>query len=245
MDGKESEKLMTETLLCIDTSTPTGSVAIVDSKGVLAGRTRKDKAAQAEKLFTTIGELTAECGVRIEEFSGVAVACGPGSFTGLRIAASTAKTLAWVTGKPLYAVGSLMSLAFGAADHGPPVLAMFDARQNELYAACYRWSGTSRCGEELLAPCALNVEKLSRLIPDLSSEGKIICLGQGFRKNQATITNLAGEFLRGVSEKLDQPNAEYLGKLVLASPDSYRVKNLTAFQPAYLRMGQAGLRLGQ
>ena len=235
---------MTGPLLCIDTSTPVGSVALMDEQGALASRTRKDQAAQAERLFSTIGEMTAECGLTFAQLGGVATAAGPGSFTGLRIAASTAKTLAWVTGKPLYAAGSLLALAYGAAESGLPVCATFSAGRDELYAACYLWQPGSSQAQELLAPCALGAGKLCSLLPGLAREGKIICLGQGFRKWEEEIRACAGKYLEPVPEKLDHPNASLLGKLVLTSAECYRVKDIPAFEPHYIRVGQTGLRLG-
>lgn len=241
--GKESWKPMTGPILCIDTSTPVGSVALVDKGGLLASRTKKDQAAQAERLFSTIRELTAECGVSFAQLGGVAVAVGPGSFTGLRIGASTAKTLAWVTGKPLYAAGSLIALASGATGYGLPVCATFDAGRDELYAACYFWQPGSSQARELLAPCALGVEKLCSLFPGLAREGKIICLGQGFRKREREIKACAGKYLQPVPEELDHPNASLLGNLVLAAAEQYRVEDILAFEPHYIRVSQAELRL--
>lgn len=235
---------MTGTFLCIDTSTPVGSVALVDKEGSLASRTKKDQAAQAERLFSTIRELMAECGVSFAQLGGVAVAVGPGSFTGLRIGASTAKTLAWVTGKPLYAAGSLTALAYGAAGYGLPVCATFNAGQDELYAACYFWPPGSSQAQELLTPCVLGVGKLCSLLPGLAHRGKIICLGQGFRKRESEIRACAGKYLQPVPKELDHPNASLLGNLVLASAEGYRVEDILAFEPHYIRVGQAELRLG-
>jgi len=235
---------MSGPLLCIDTSTSAGSVAVVDSERVLASRTKKDQAAQAERLFSTIKEMIAGCGLTFTKLGGVATAAGPGSFTGLRISASTAKTLAWVTGKPLYAAGSLLALAYGAAHSGLPVCATFAAGQDELYAACYLWQSGSSRAQELLAPCALGAGKLCSLFPELASRGKIICLGQGFRNRESEIKASAGKYLQPAPKELDHPNASLLGKLVLASAEYYRVEDISAFEPHYIRAGQADLRLG-
>lgn len=242
--GKESLRPMTGPLLCIDTSTSIGSVALLDKEGPLASRTKKNQASQAERLFSTIRELMAECGVSFAQLGGVAVAVGPGSFTGLRIGASTVKTLAWVTGKPLYAVGSLMALASGAAEYGLPVCATFNAGRDELYAACYLWRPGSSQAQELLNPCILSVGKLCSLLPGLAHRGKFICLGQGFRKRESEIRACAGKYLQPVPKELDHPNASLLGKLVLASAGQYRVEDILAFEPHYIRVGQAELRLG-
>lgn len=230
-------------LLCIDTSIPLGSVAIVDRTGQLAGLTRPDPAGQAEKLFPTIRDLLDQAGLSFAALGGVAVASGPGSFTGLRIAASTAKTLAWAAGKPLFAVGSLLALAFGARQLGLPVCAGFDAGREELYAACYRWPEDSAAEEELLAPCAVAADELAGRLERIAAGGRIVCLGQGCRKYAGQFERALGRLLEPAAPDLDSPDAQRLGRLVFDSPRRFRVGDVTAFEPDYIRVGQAALRL--
>lgn len=237
---------MDRPLLCLDTSIPTGSVALVDSSGRAETRTRADRASQAEKLFGTLSELLSGSGITPRELGGVAVASGPGSFTGLRIAASTAKTLAWTAGCPLYAAGSLLSLSMkGGMEQALPVCATFDAGREELYAACYRWESEAEY-TELLPPCALPPGELVDALENLPGGKKrfAIC-GQGFRRRQAELLEAGGGLFQPLEETCDQPDAASLGRLVLAGGDRYLVGDITGFEPVYLRTGQAGLRLGQ
>jgi tRNA threonylcarbamoyladenosine biosynthesis protein TsaB len=71
----------------------------------------------------------------------VIVGAGPGSFTGVRVAAATARGLAHGLGVPLYAYSSLAAVAMETGLDGN-VCALFDARRGEVYAACYESSGT-------------------------------------------------------------------------------------------------------
>ena len=232
-------------LLCLDTSTPVGSFALLGEQGLLARRSGADPAQRAERLYSNLREMLDSCGLTLSGIGGVAVAAGPGSFTGLRIAASTAKTLAWAAGKPLYAAGSLLTLAYGAAEPGLPVCASFDAGQRELYAACYLWPGLSGPAQELLAPCVLSVEKMRPCLAGLSAEQSILCAGQGFRKWEKELLSGSGGRLRRATPDQDLPDAVCLGRLVSAAPELYRVAEIETFEPFYVRVGQAALRLKQ
>jgi len=235
--------LNTGPLLCIDTSTPVGSLALVSQSGLLASNTQNSPSSHMERLITTAQSLLAGLGLEPAELGGVAVASGPGSFTGLRIAASTAKTLAWAVKKPLYAIGSLKALAFGAAAFRLPVCAIFDAGQNELYAACYLWSGPGAQGEELLAPTALGVKKLCPALFKIAAGSRLICVGGGWRRLKSEILSSLGSRAEQVPERFDLPNAALLGELALNFPEEYRVNDILTFEPFYVRVGQIGLRL--
>ncbi len=232
-------------LLCIDTSIPVGSVAVTDPANPDGGRVRTGPNARAEKLFVEIESLLAECGLAPGELGGVAVAAGPGSFTGLRIAASTAKTLAWTLGKPLFAAGSLLCQANRASLAGQPVCAAFDAGRGEFYSACYRWAETGGEPKELIAPGAWDLESLCRLLEPLAEKSGMVLLGQGYLKNREQFAERLGEKIRPVDEELHAPDALSLGRLVLAAPAKYLVREVSKFEPDYIRIGQAGLRLAQ
>jgi tRNA threonylcarbamoyladenosine biosynthesis protein TsaB len=232
-------------LLCIDTSIPVGSVAVVDPAEPTGARVRTGSNARAEKLFVEIESLLAECGLAPGDLAGVAVAAGPGSFTGLRIAASTAKTLAWTLGIPLFAAGSLLCQANRASDSGLPVCAAFDAGRGEFYAACYRWKGRQSEPAELLAPGAWDIESLCRLLDSLAEEGGLVLLGQGYLNNREQLDERLGDKIKPVDEALHAPDASALGRLVLAAPGNYLVREVSIFEPDYIRVGQAGLRLSQ
>jgi tRNA threonylcarbamoyladenosine biosynthesis protein TsaB len=230
-------------LLCLDTSTPVGSLALYSRSGLVASSTQESPRMHTERLFSTAESLLAGCGLTLAELGGVAVAAGPGSFTGLRIAASAAKTLAWVLEKPLFAVGSLKALSFGAAAWRLPVCAAFDAGQEEFYAACYYWGEPGSKAEELFRPVALSAEKLCIALADISAGRQLICLGPGFRKLREKILSALGSLVKQVPERFDLPDAALLGELALNDPEEYRVKDILTFEPFYVRLGQAELRL--
>jgi tRNA threonylcarbamoyladenosine biosynthesis protein TsaB len=123
-------------LLALETATGRGSVALW-SEGGLHETTLPESLATAESLLPAIDRLLAQAGCRIDELRGFAVSIGPGSFTGLRIGVATLKGLAFGSDRPVAAVPTLAALALRAGPGPGPVVAMLDARREEVYAAGY------------------------------------------------------------------------------------------------------------
>lgn len=122
--------------LAIETSGEIGTVALDDldpprvisfTEGLSHGR----------MLLPSVDEVIKQAGIRRPAF--VAVGIGPGSYTGLRIGVTVARTLAWTWECPLLGVCSLTALALEAGRQEKNVVAVMDAKQGELYAAQYQW----------------------------------------------------------------------------------------------------------
>jgi tRNA threonylcarbamoyladenosine biosynthesis protein TsaB len=147
-------------LLAIETSTRVGSVAL-GRGGVVLGEVLVGEAARhSEVLLPAVEFLLTSARLSTRELGGIVVGAGPGSFTGVRLAAATARGLTRALEVPLSAWSSLAAAAAGAARaDGTPVCALFDARRGEVYAGCYRFPGLSRC-ETVLAPTTGRVEEI-------------------------------------------------------------------------------------
>ena len=124
-------------ILAINTSTPQFSLALVDESGtLLAEWTLSPRTKDFRHLMTALDHLLQVSGVALEEISGLAVAKGPGSFTGLRVGIATAKGLAAGLGVPLAGIGSAAALAaaavaVGAAPAGGRVAILLPAGPSE------------------------------------------------------------------------------------------------------------------
>ncbi len=129
-------------ILAFDTSTSVGSVALGRGGGVIASRTIGSSVRHAESLLPAISEVLDEGATAMSDLAAVVVAGGPGSFTGVRIAAATARGLVRALEIPLLAYGSLLAAAAAARRTDVPVCALFDARRGEVYAGCYRFTKT-------------------------------------------------------------------------------------------------------
>lgn len=131
-------------ILCLETATPTCSVAITDGVATLAHRECKGQNAHSEKITIFIKEVMDEVGIDYSQLNAVAVSKGPGSYTGLRIGVSTAKGVCYAAGLPLMAVDTLHAMAYGMRQKlGDQVqssdlfVPMIDARRMEVYCAVF------------------------------------------------------------------------------------------------------------
>ncbi len=128
-------------ILAFDTAAGHCSAAVVTPEGVLAEVIEAAQESHSRRLMEHIREVISRCGLTLSEIDGLAVTHGPGSFTGLRIALSTAKGLALAIGKPVVSVSTLRVLASQVADAGILISPMLDARKGEVYFTRCRFSG--------------------------------------------------------------------------------------------------------
>lgn len=105
-------------LLAFDTSTSSLAVAVMEDGRLLAEKNIHAERNHSAYLVSAIGEALSAAGIAKSELDGIAVGVGPGSYTGARIAVTTAKTLAWSLGLPVYGVSSLEALALGGFARG-------------------------------------------------------------------------------------------------------------------------------
>ncbi|NLX43424.1 MAG: tRNA (adenosine(37)-N6)-threonylcarbamoyltransferase complex dimerization subunit type 1 TsaB, partial [Chloroflexi bacterium] len=108
-------------ILAIDTATRTASIALYDASGILAEETWHSQNRHSVELMPAIQRLAERQGVKLGDLSAVAVALGPGSFTGLRIGLSAAKGLCLALDIPLIGIPTLMIAAYAAGDPGCPL----------------------------------------------------------------------------------------------------------------------------
>ena len=128
-------------VLAIDTSNKTLSVAIVKDEGTIVEQTVPDTLQHSVKLMPAIQEVLQESQVSMQELTGVIVAKGPGSYTGLRIGVTVAKTLAKTLRIPLKAVSSLQAIATNVVEvvpEGAYVVPFFDARRENIFTGLYQ-----------------------------------------------------------------------------------------------------------
>lgn len=168
-------------LLALDTSTEICSAALWRD-GEVRERAFPTVQAHGELLLPMVQELLTDSGLRLAQLDGLAVAGGPGSFTGLRIACGVAQGLAFGASLPLATVGSLLALAEASgAEH---VLSCLDARMQEVYWAAYARDGAS--WREVSSPAVTAPGQLS--LPTSSQwEG----LGSGFAAYPEVASRLA------------------------------------------------------
>ena len=165
-------------ILAIDTSSVSGSIALVDDVGLVAERTVSDAGTHSQWLMRNISGVLDDSGVKLSEIRLFAMTIGPGSFTGLRIGVSTVKALAWAEGKKVAAVSTLEALALNLPRSHVPVCPVLDARKGEVYTALYDTSGGS--AEAIVKDGALAPDSLFGLLREKGfHSGPVIFTGSG------------------------------------------------------------------
>lgn len=125
--------------LAIDTSTLVMGVALVDENHVLGEVTTNMKKNHSVRLMPMVARLMEELELKVSDLDAVAVASGPGSYTGVRIGVTTAKTIAWSRNIPLIGVSSLAALAMNGVRFEGMVVPLFNARRDRVYTGGYRF----------------------------------------------------------------------------------------------------------
>ncbi len=147
-------------ILALESSATACSAALCRDGALVAQSFQNSGLTHSRTLLPMVHDLLRNCGERLEDVDLVAVAAGPGSFTGLRIGVATAKGLAWPGDKDCAPCSTLESMAWPLAHMaGKVIVCVMDARRNQVYNALFRASGE---GLERLAPDrAVSLEELA------------------------------------------------------------------------------------
>ncbi|MGD8866107.1 MAG: tRNA (adenosine(37)-N6)-threonylcarbamoyltransferase complex dimerization subunit type 1 TsaB [Gemmatimonadales bacterium] len=227
-DRKRAAAGKPDVWLAVETSTPSGSVAVWKD-GLAFEQTLRIQGTHSERLVPAIQHALAASETSPEQVTDFVVGSGPGSFTGVRLAASLAK--GWVMARQtrLFAYPSLLAVAAGSGSK-EPVCALFDARRGEVYAACY--DVVSEILNERLPPGAWRIPDL---LAELSArELEPAFAGEGAATYREAI-RAAWPDAEILPEHLGVPRAASLLWLRGEAPDMGRVDRPDAWEPVYVR----------
>lgn len=214
-------------LLAIDTSNQTLAVAVLEENKVLAHFQLNRKMNHSLTLMPAIETVMEAAGLKPTDLDRIVVAKGPGSYTGIRIAVTTAKTLAETLKIELATVSSLAVIA-GNTRINKLIVPLMDARRNNVYAGVYRWEN-----KQLVNVIADQHISLADLLNKIKEPALFIGETSKFKDQIESILTNAD-----VSEEdeVNLPNGIILGKLgFLAQP----VENVHGLVPAYLKRVEA------
>lgn len=218
--------------LALDTSGPTGHVALGKGASVLARVRLEGRGQHAARVVGAVEQVLAEGSVDRADLAGVVVGEGPGSFTGVRVAAATAKGLARGLDVPLWAVSSLAAAAVGDLGRGGPGVryVLFDARGERVYAACY---GVGSRGVETLRPPHAGElrELLAGDVPDAAA-----FTGDGAVRHRSLIEGAGFDVL---PPPVGEPTADALLHLMGLHPGTPPVAELGTWEPRYVKASSA------
>lgn len=230
-------------LLALETSTMTGSVALVEAPPqeegpcggvkILAEYTVNLPGTHSERLMPTIDRLLKEASLSIGNIQGIALAWGPGSFTGLRIGVSTVKGLAYALRVPVVGVPTLDALAQNVRFAPFLVCPVLDARKKEVYAALFRGEGEGNL-QKISEDWAVSPEKLCSRIAE-----KTLFLGSGIEVYGAIFKKNLGPRALFASPELSLPRAVNVARLSLPKFQAGRTLDIFSFTPVYVRRSEA------
>jgi len=219
-------------LLAIDTSTDFCSVAA--SRGeALFSRHEPAGQRQAERILDMIDQVLIEARLEIAQIQGIAYGAGPGSFTGLRIAAGVTQGLALARGIGVVGVGTLLALAEQAAEEAAEeaahdrIIACLDAHKGEVYHAAYRRAGAG--WEEVSAPGLYKPDA----VPLASGRDWLGC-GDGFAAYRDRLGARLGESVSSIRPET-APTARAVLKLAVPRFAAGEARDAAAAVPVYLR----------
>ena len=230
-------------ILGIESAALTASVALVTDGILTAEYTVTDKKTHSQTLLPMLDELKRSLGLELETLDAIAISAGPGSFTGLRIGAATAKGLGLVLQKPLVAVSTLEALAYNLAGSNSLLCPVMDARRSQVYNGLYRRKATedgdfSSGGllETVAAPRAVSAEAL---VEELNARGEaVIFVGDGIpvlSRLAATLT-VPYSVAAPNNSRARAASVAALGEIYAAAGKTVSAE---AFAPEYLRKSQA------
>lgn len=222
-------------LLGIDSSGMTASAAIVSGDILVAEFTVNNKQTHSQTLLPMIDQVVKMSGIGLEELDGIAVAAGPGSFTGLRIGSSTAKGMALALNKPIIPVPTLEGMAYRMAGFGGLICPLMDARRNQVYTGIYRMSGSRM--ECLLEQCAVDILDITAKVNELNEN--VVFLGDGVPVHRAVLEEKIKVSYQFAPLHLNRQSAASVAALGMIYMEEGKIEDAKDHKPIYLRQSQA------
>jgi len=215
-------------ILSIDTTTRGCSVAVHQDNTLVASYDLLTDRSSSAMLTTLMKNAVEHAGFSLEALDAVAVAKGPGSYTGLRVGVSTAKGLCYALDKPLIAISSLEALTTQTTAFYPNdflFCPMIDARRMEVFAAVYN------SDLELILPTqAVIIDTDS--FGELLQERSVVFFGDGAAKCKPILGSHPNAFFPG---QAIEPSARTVGVLATKAYASAQFEDLASFEPYYLK----------
>ena len=221
-------------VLALDTTTRAGSAAVVVDGEVRVERAGDPALTHGQRLPGELQRLVRDSGVSLENVDLLAVAAGPGSFTGLRVGIAAVQGLAMALDRRVVPVSALDALARAAAPTGTaeasgPVAVWMDAQRGEVFAALYDPTGAA----PLIEPTALTPGDTLSWWRDRLPTGAIRFIGDGAVRYEAFVR---GSGIGG-SIEAPPPLAGIIGRLAWANPGRAVLPH--AIVPIYVRRPDA------
>lgn len=228
-------------ILALDSSGLVASVAVVEKNGeetcTVAEYTVNYKKTHSQTLLPMLDEIVKMTDLDLETIDAIAVAGGPGSFTGLRIGSATAKGLGLALGKPLIHIPTLEGLAFNLWGTERIVCPIMDARRGQVYTGIYEFQNDTL--QVLEDQMAVSIEELGER---LKTYGRpVIFLGDGVPVFRARLQDeiMEGCDISFAPASMNRQRASSVASLAFRYYEEGKTETAAEHQPDYLRVSQA------
>jgi tRNA threonylcarbamoyladenosine biosynthesis protein TsaB len=220
--------------LAIETSSPLGSVALTQDGRTLAGQTFEHGLQNAARIVPAIDQLCRQLQWNPADLRHIYVSAGPGSFTGLRIGVTLAKTLAFVTGAKLLAVPTVRVLVENAPAEARHVIIVIDAKRDQIFTASFQ-----RQTEGWMAREPAHLDSLAAMLA--RAPRPVHLIGQGIPIHRKFIGDAQTQLLCDESTWL--PRAEVVAKLGWEMAQNGQFTDPLKLSPIYIRLPEAQEKL--
>lgn len=220
-------------ILALETSTPCGGAAIVDGGVVVAEEISRRQRSHSELLHVFAANVLKSRGLELSDLDAIAVGQGPGSFTGIRVAADAGKAFAEVLNKPLITVDTLTQIASRAHDKSKPVLVLINAFKNMVYFGLFDVTKDEPVYQK--GPGAIALTALETILPP----DPVTVAGDGWALCQNALSPEVLKRMVRESVPIDEPSPGTLGVLAHNRLRKGLVLDWKSFAPLYLRASEA------
>lgn len=224
-------------ILAIESSGLVASVAVVEDDILVAEYTICHKLTHSQTLLPMLDDVEQRIGLDLNTVDAIAVSCGPGSFTGLRIGSATAKGLALALQKPIISVPTVDSLAYNLYDTSKLICPIMDARRNQVYTGFYKWNDSRLQVIEQERAVAM-----TQVIDELNEKGEeVVFLGDGVPVQKETIENTLTVPHFYAPAHANRQRAASVATLALQYVEEGKdvLEDAKVHKPVYLRKSQA------
>jgi tRNA threonylcarbamoyladenosine biosynthesis protein TsaB len=228
-------------ILALDSSGLVASVAVVSEDQLLAEYTINHKKTHSQTLLPMLDEIVKMIELDIKDIDAIAVAAGPGSFTGLRIGSSTAKGLGLALDKPIIPVPTVDGLAFNLYGTDKLICPIMDAKRNQVYTGLYEFKDTEFVTVE--SQQAIGIDEIAEKINKIGRA--VIFLGDGVEVYQEQLKTLMKVSYSFAPLHLSKQRAGAIGALGVINFKKGLAEDADLHQPTYLRLSQAERELAE
>ncbi|MDO4454028.1 MAG: tRNA (adenosine(37)-N6)-threonylcarbamoyltransferase complex dimerization subunit type 1 TsaB [Eubacteriales bacterium] len=222
-------------ILALDSSGLVASVAVAEDDNLIAEYTVNYKKTHSQTLLPMLDEIAKMTELDLNTIDAIAVAAGPGSFTGLRIGSATAKGLGLALKKPLIPIPTVEGLAYNLYGTKALICPLMDARRNQVYTGIYEFLGDDfrKVEDQMAVP----IEEIIRKLNETGRE--VIFLGDGVSVYKKVIEQQCSVPYSFAPAHVNKQRAGALAALAQQYFREGKTEDAADHKPDYLRLSQA------